>query len=113
MPKFDQYKKTVNFEIIDTIGVPHTFCITERHVSHAHNNFSGQLNEAAIESLEKIKGHSCGVRGCQLRFSDHKQALVVKCKIKDEKLLKEYLESNLEQCQKDKYKGFVLLDGTN
>ncbi len=110
--KFAHYPKTEFFEVVDTIGVPHPFCITPRHIEEAQH-FSGQLGKEAIESLEKkLKRPSCGMQGCQLSFAQHEQALLVRCKSKDEDLTRAYLKSIVEQCEKDGYAGFTLLDGT-
>jgi len=108
--KIKNYPKTEFFEAIDTIGVPHPFCITPKHVAHASDNYSGMLGDAAIQSLEtKLGRPTCGVQDCNLTYDQHEQALLVKCKTKDEALTKAYLESIVEQCQKDGFAGFTLM----
>ena len=106
------YPKTEQFEVIDTIGVPHTFTIGTKHVAHAADHFSGILETEAIESLEKNHGSSCVHPGCQLMYKQHEQALLVRCKVKDQEPLRAYLMSIKDQCEKDGYAGFTLLDGT-
>jgi hypothetical protein len=111
--KFAHYPKTEFFEVVDTIGVPHPFCITHHHVGWASDHHCGQLGSEAIEAYEKSTGRtSCGVRGCNLKYAQHEQALLVRCKTKDNDLTKAYLESIVKLCEEDGYAGFTLLDGT-
>jgi len=110
--KIKLYLKTEFFEVIDTIGVPHPYCITPKLVGWVHDNHYGRLGKDAIESLEKKSGPSCGMKNCNLRFDQHEQALVVRCKTKDNDLTKKYLESIVKQCEADGFAGFVLVDGT-
>lgn len=114
MPNDDErlkdYPKTENFEVVDTIGVPHPFCITNKHVVHASNKFSGRLGGEAILDLEgQYKHPSCGMKGCNLSYGQHEQALVVKCHTKDKDPLQEYLQSIVGQCEKDGFAGFTLM----
>ena len=108
------YPKTEQFEVVDTIGVPHPFCITHHHVGWAADRFSGRLGKEAIQALEASKGGrpSCGVPGCNLTFDQHEQALLVRCGVKDDELLRAYLLGIKDQCEKDGYAGFAFLDGT-
>lgn len=113
MKNFDHYPKTDLFEVRDTYGVPHPFCITAQHVGFASDNYSGRLGSEAIEAYEKkIKKSSCGVRGCDLPFHKHEQALVIYCKSKDHELLKAYLQSLVKLCEADGYAGFIFVDAT-
>lgn len=106
-----KYRKTEFFEVMDVMSVPHPFCITEKHVVHASDNYSGMLTKDAIDSLErKIGRPSCGIKGCNLKYHEHKLALAVGCKIKDEVELREYLMSILKLAEEDGYEGFVLVD---
>ena len=57
-------------------------------------------------------GAHCGMKNCNLTFEEHETALAVNCKTKDNELLKEYLLSIKEQCEKGKYAGFVFVDCT-
>jgi len=108
---FSKYPKNENFEVIDTIGVPHPYCITPQHVGYASDNFGGQLSPQAIRGGEKAGKCRCGVKGCNLLYDEHEQALVVRCQTKDEDLTRAYLESIVEMCQEDGYAGFTLLAG--
>ena len=110
--KIKAYPKTDLFEVIDTIGVPHPFCIGPKHIEEAQR-FGGMLGKEAIESLEKKLGRSsCYTRGCNLLFDKHEQALLIECKsdLKDPRL-KEYLMSIKDQCEKDGFAGFAFVDG--
>lgn len=112
--KIKLYPKTEFFEVTDTIGVPHPFCITHHHVAWASDKFMGMLGNNAIESYEKhTKRPSCGVNGCNLKFEEHEACLTVYCKTKDNEALQVFLKSIVEQCEKDGFVGFVLIDGTN
>lgn len=110
--KIKHYPKTDLFEVIDTIGVPHTFTIGTKHVVHASDHFSGSLSEAAIQSLEKGNKPSCKHPGCNLMYKQHEQALLVKCKSKDNDLMRAYLVSIKDRCETDGFAGFTFLDGT-
>ncbi len=109
--KLSKYPKTGLFEVADTIGVPHTFCMGSEHIAHASSHFRGDLGKDAVESLEKTmgSGSSCRVRGCNLSYAQHETALLVKCGTEDKKLTQEYLESIVKQCEADGFAGFTLM----
>ena len=107
------YPKTELFEVTETIGVPHPFCITAKLVTWTAKNHNGRLTDNAIREAERQSMFPlCGVKGCSLKYDEHKQALAVLCKTKDNDLLQTYLKSIVEQCEKDGFAGFVLVDGT-
>jgi hypothetical protein len=112
--KLEKYPKTEFFEVVDTIGVPHTFCITHHHIVWASDRHCGSLSKEAIDSYERSIGGrpSCGMKGCNLLIHEHEQALLVRCKTKDNELTNAYLKSIVEMCEADGYAGFTLLDGT-
>jgi hypothetical protein len=104
-----------NFQIADTIGVPHPYCITPKHVSIASDDHGGMLGEAAIRDAEK-RGARCGIRQCNLSYQEHGQALLVSCKadIKDSEgkvnaELHAYLLTCKDMCEADKYVGFAFV----
>ena len=116
--------KSGNFFIIDTIPVPHPYCITPRHVAVASDQYSGILGDAAIEGAEK-QGAKCDI--CRernkrhgdpvLSFKDHKTALLVGCKAElkgnDGKVneeLHEWLLSIKDEATRHDYAGFAFLD---
>lgn len=68
---------------IQDIGIPHPYCITEKHVCEASDNHSGILNEAAIEAAER-HGAKCGVRGCRLPYSQHETQKTLIVVLKDD-----------------------------
>lgn len=107
--KISLYPKTEHFEIVDTIGVPHPYCITEKHVVHAADHYCGRLGLDAIKDMEKKYGKSCGVKGCNLPYEGHEQALLVNCKSEDKELLGAYLKSIVDQCERDGFAGFALM----
>lgn len=111
--KFKHYQKTKLFRVIDTMGVPHPYCITSRHLS-AHDGITGgTLDGYAISQAEK-NGARCGMKDCNLPYSEHKQALLIEVDhpgdIKAvDKELREYLLSIKELTEKEKYVGFVFI----
>ena len=105
-----------NFRVIDTIGVPHPYCITPRHIAHAER-FGGSLSKECIESAEK-SGAKCGVAGCRLAIGEHEQALLVGCEPEKElsalnQQEKEELQSYLLKCRpmciEDGFVGFAFV----
>jgi hypothetical protein len=104
-----------NFRIIDTIGVPHAYCITPIHVGVAADHHCGILNESAIKDAEE-RGAKCGVRGCKRSYAEHETALLVSCllELKDDhgKLnpeLRQYLLSCNDRCQADGHAGYAFI----
>lgn len=111
-----QYLRSENFEVVDTIGVPHPYCITPEHLVHGAEHFGGILGEPAIELAEK-HGAKCGVRGCTLTYKQHKQALLISCsaplKGEDGNInpeLHKLLLDNKGECEKNGYAGFAFID---
>lgn len=111
MTDLSHYPKTEKFEVIDTIGTPHPFCITERHVAHAADHFCGLLDKFSIEDLERKTGPSCGVKGCNLKYSEHEQALLIEVNddrdLNDIPELKDYLLECKPICESDGCVGFA------
>ena len=73
-----------NFEIMDTIGVPHPYCITPKHLECCDSMY---LDAETIKHAES-KGAKCDIckklvrRGEQsavLSYSEHEQALLLLC----------------------------------
>lgn len=108
--KLLKYPKTELFEVVDTIGVPHPYCIGAKHVAHASDNYSGILGDQAIQNGEE-NGIYCEICKGKLRYDEHKQALLIACDaespnaVKDQ--LQEYLKSIVEMCEDDGYVGFA------
>ena len=74
-----------NFFIKDSIGVPHPYCLTPKHVEVAADHHGGMLGEAAIEHAERL-GAKCGICKGKLTWKQHEQAVLIGCKaeLKDE-----------------------------
>ncbi len=121
--KIKDYPSTENFKVVDIIGIPHPYCISEKHVAFTADNHNGILNKSAIIDAEKY-GIYCdickknrGKTGRILKYEEHEQALLVECKIdvkvnkKNGKLLTEYLLSIKEKCEKDGFAGFAFKQG--
>ena len=115
MADLKKYPKTNLFRVKDTIGVPHPFCITSALVVFTADNYSERLDARAIEAFEKKKGKPvCGVKGCNLMYHEHQQALLVAVK-SDKTLeelepeLREYLLSIKDMAEADKFAGFAFV----
>lgn len=116
--KFGESSKH-NFKIVDTIPTPHPYTITPKHLQF---NDSMYLGKEQIERMEKMHGGMCGHkeegwRQCQLKYSEHKQALVVQCKIpltKDGKKmipeLHKWLLKIKSEAEKEGFDGFAFVD---
>lgn len=110
-----EYPFTDDFKIIDTIGVPHPYCIGSRHIGNASDNFNGMLGEAAIEDGER-KGITCEIKGCQLTYKEHETALL--CEVNKEmeltgnKPLEKYLKGIADKCEADGFVGFSFIRST-
>lgn len=105
--------KDGKFFVKNTIGVPHPYCITQKHVIWASDHCCGMLTKEAIREAEK-HGAVCGI--CKknkkiLTIDEHEEALLIAVTVDmDEntnKELQEYLLSIKEQCEKDGYAGFA------
>lgn len=102
------YPKTELFSVKGTLGVPHPYTIGPRLVGHCADHNGGILNKRAIEDAEKVGIH-CVYPKCTLSHGEHKTALTINCKTEDPELLKEYLMSIKDQCEKDGFAGFALV----
>jgi len=105
-----------NFRIIDSIGIPHPYCIGPRHVAYASDHCMGMLGADAIRGAER-NGAGCCVRGCNLPYDEHEQALLVECDtwITDEHRkanpeLHEYLLKIKDMAEMNGYSGFAFKD---
>jgi hypothetical protein len=108
---FTKYPKTTIFEVIDTIGVPHSYMITEKHVAFTSDHFNGMLSEAAITAGEKQRIH-CGQKGCTLTYHQHEQAALIQCTtsgtLQDHHIeLNEYLNSIKDLLVQDNFAGVL------
>ena len=106
-----------NFRIIDSIGIPHPYCITVKHLKY---NSSIYLN---IEEAES-KGAVCGI--CKnihrkhpdkpiLSYKEHREALLVECDIeinldgKTPPELQDYITNIKDIAKKNGYVGFAFI----
>ena len=120
--KITKYPLTELYRVKDTIGVPHPYCITPKHVAYASDHCSGMLGVDAIRGAEKHGAvcDTCKQIGKQhgtpyLKYDEHKQALLVEVKfkgeLKDAPGLQEYLLSCKEMCEADGFVGFAFIKG--
>lgn len=101
-----------NFTVIDTIGVPHPYCITPKHVAWAADHHCGMLTKDAIREAEERGGAKCDIcrkAGSVLSIDEHEQALLVECKqeTKDNKELHAYLLRIKDDAEQGGYAGFA------
>lgn len=65
---------------LETVGMPHPYCITPRHVAVASDRFGGRLGEEAIKYAEK-NGVYCDIckknKGEILPYEKHEQLLTL------------------------------------
>jgi len=61
---------------VDTIAVPHPFMITPTHVAYASKH-GGVLDEHNIT----YSGGRCGMKNCQLKFSEHKSQVTASIEV--------------------------------
>ena len=118
--KYGKSKKG-NFQVIDTIAVPHPYCLTPKHVVEAADNFGGIMGEAAMQSADDkgIYCYSCRTNNRRhgdpiLKYKQHELALLVACyenmeEVKFKKEVQHYLKSIAKMVEEDKYAGFTFL----
>lgn len=106
-----------NFRIVDTIGVPHPYCVGARHVVHAADHHSGMLGKDAIECGER-KRIFCDICKGKLTFAQHEQALIVECNAdlhepngQTNSELHDFLLAIKDQVERDGYAGFAFKQG--
>lgn len=108
-----------NFGVVDTLGVPHTYCIGPKHVEFAADHASGILNENTMERAERAGAKCMTCRG-NLKWKDHKVGLLVECLIpmgdpNDAKKGHPELHAYLLACKakltsETEYEGFAFVD---
>lgn len=108
--RLKKYPSTDKFRVTDTIGVPHPYCITPKHVGVASDQFCGRLSDDAIAAAEE-QGAKCGICKGKLSYEQHETALLVEVsddrELKDIPELHPYLLSIKDMCEKDGFAGFA------
>ena len=105
------------FKVIDTIGVPHPYCIGAWHVEHAADHHSGMLGHDAIECGERQKRPIvCDICKGKLVYSEHKTALLIECRDALKSAdgmanpeLHAYLLAAKAKCEEDRFVGFAFV----
>lgn len=111
--KLLEYPFTEMFCVIDTLPVPHPYCISSRHVVYASEHNGGMLTAESIRRAEKFGKAKCFTCKGKLSYDEHKQALLVEVndpenrELKDVPGLNEYLLSIKEQTEKDGFEGWA------
>lgn len=105
-----KYPKTAQFEVVDTIGVPHPYCITPKHVGWASDHWGGRLGKEAIRDSEK-NGARCDICKGKLSYDEHETAILIEVRdnreLKAIPELKDFLLSIKEMTEKDKFVGWA------
>ena len=110
------YPRTEHFSVEDTIGVPHPYCITPKHLLPGRI----YIDAESIREAEK-QGAECDI--CKkavragkipqiLAYDEHKQALLIACKVDlktHQKEARAYLLSIKDRCEKDNFAGFAFM----
>lgn len=114
--RLKKYPKTKRFRVKDTIGVPHPYCITARHVTYAANHCCGILGKEAILGAEKNSKATCGICKGRLTYEQHETALLIEVNDKQPDLskvkgLQKYLLSIKKRCEADGFAGFAFIQG--
>ena len=121
--KYGESKKG-NFVAWDTIGVPHPYCITPKHLTGEHM----YLGEAEIKEAEEKHGAKCDICARAVRerkqdkilsFKEHEQALLIKCMVdvskkehkEEQEELNQFAKGLISELEKDKIAGICLLEG--
>lgn len=110
--KFSKYLKTDKFKVVDSITLPHTYCMGNKVLGYISTNFNGKDIRKAVETYEKVFGPSCTEEGCNLTIEEHVLALAIEVDTDDEEIqmtpgLFEYLNSITDMAKKSGVKGFV------
>jgi hypothetical protein len=104
-----------NFKVVDTVGVPHTYCIGSLHMKY---NDTMIMDGDSIKRAEE-KGASCYICKAQykqgaipkiLSYEEHKEALLIECKVEIQpppQELTDYLKTIKDECEKNGYVGFA------
>jgi hypothetical protein len=110
--QFKEYIETEKFKCVKSINMPHPFTTSEAHETLASDEFGGILSNECIEEAEK-RGIPCGIRDCDLPFKEHKKAIIVKVKSREELKdvvdeLQKYLMFIRDKAKSDGFDGFIL-----
>jgi len=110
--KLRHFPSTNAFRVIDTIGVPHPYCIGTRHVVHASDNFNNILSKECIEDGELNHRIMCEVEGCNLEYFEHEQALLIEVEgeLNENEALQVYLKGIADLCEAGGYVGFAFIE---
>ena len=121
--RIEKYPNTDRFKVVDTIGVPHPYCITPKHLEHSEGMYldieGAERRSREAHPRDSRKWAVCDI--CKkinrktgkpiLSYSEHKTALLIEVnderELKEIPELKEYLLSIKEMAEKDGFVGFA------
>lgn len=106
------YPESENFKVVDTIGVPHPYCITSKHIEYSSGLYldveEAEKNGAVCDICRKAVNK--GKQPKILTYDEHEQALLVECKIEINPVPQElhtWLLSIKDEAEKNGYAGFA------
>ena len=111
--KLAKYLSTNQFKVVDTIGVPHFYCITPEHLlsNEMYLNIEEAEKRGARCDTCKKRKRKFGER--VLAYNEHKQALLIEVsdsrKLNDIPELKDYLLSIKSLAESDGFIGFAFI----
>ena len=109
--KIAKYPKGQFARVVDTIGVPHPYCITPKHLEYSDTMILD------VEGAER-RGAKCGICHGNLSYAEHETAVLVavdrECELadmpeSDRVALSDYLKSIVKQCEEDGFAGFAFV----
>ena len=82
--KLKKYPSTSLFEVIDTIGIPHSYCITPKHLEYSPGIYldieEAERHGAKCDICKKLVRK--GKQDTILTYPEHETALLIKIKSK-------------------------------
>lgn len=88
---------------------PHPFMITEQHVVYASQYAGGILSEDSITRSRK----PCGMRGCNLKYSEHKSEKVAIIRITrncTSKQVQDWMKTLISWAEAEGVAGFAIIE---
>lgn len=113
--KLARYPNTDTLKVVDTIGVPHPYCITPKHIEYSESIYldipGAEARGAVCDICKRINRKDSSFK--ILKYDEHEQALLVevdsKAELEDVPGLQEYLLSIKDMCEADGYVGFAFV----
>lgn len=112
-----QVPEGVAFQLckIESVAMPHPYCITPMHVAYAADKCCGMLDADAIRNAEKFRGACCDTcrhRGENLSYDEHENLVTLFIEVPTHELnsvagLHTYLFNNKAEFESKGIQGFA------